>query len=284
MIDLLLAKAYPTSSKLPGIYVVNDHTISDMRWGRSPGSLPGSLIGTIPKFYSQMEQLTTVENYNRIDIIFDKMCNNAECYNANFKPHKETILLYGPPGTVKTSIIRHMASKYDLDIFLVDPQVLFGLPDIASDKPTIYLIEDIESYGYLLEGAEIELREKKPPRNFGERNQFSNFINALDGVKTLDNKIIVMTANYPELLKPSLTRKGRVDHRILMDYLPIQRILELLKWESTDPRYTYLKENREDGSIPIAVFNELTNTQTVDDVRYILSIEDDKSHRDIYTK
>lgn len=40
---------------------------------------------------------------------------------------------------------------------------------------------------------------------------FSGFLNALDGVRSQEGRIIVMTTNFKERLDPALLRPGRVD-------------------------------------------------------------------------
>ncbi len=40
---------------------------------------------------------------------------------------------------------------------------------------------------------------------------FSGFLNAIDGVRSQEGRIIIMTTNYKEKLDPALLRPGRVD-------------------------------------------------------------------------
>jgi mitochondrial chaperone BCS1 len=40
---------------------------------------------------------------------------------------------------------------------------------------------------------------------------FSGFLNAIDGVRSQEGRIIIMTTNYKERLDPALLRPGRVD-------------------------------------------------------------------------
>lgn len=47
----------------------------------------------------------------------------------------------------------------------------------------------------------------------------SELLNALQGVISLDDVIIIMTTNHPEKLDPALIRDGRVDARVEVGYL-----------------------------------------------------------------
>ena len=40
---------------------------------------------------------------------------------------------------------------------------------------------------------------------------FSGFLNAIDGVRSQEGRIIIMTTNYKERLDPALLRPGRTD-------------------------------------------------------------------------
>jgi len=52
----------------------------------------------------------------------------------------------------------------------------------------------------------------------GSAVTFRGLLNALDGVATCDGKIVFLTTNHPEKLDSALTRPGRVDMKILVDY------------------------------------------------------------------
>lgn len=47
---------------------------------------------------------------------------------------------------------------------------------------------------------------------------FSGFLNAIDGVRSQEGRIIIMTTNYKEKLDPALLRPGRVDEMYEINY------------------------------------------------------------------
>lgn len=47
---------------------------------------------------------------------------------------------------------------------------------------------------------------------------FSGFLNAIDGVRSQEGRIIIMTTNYKDKLDPALLRPGRVDEMYEIGY------------------------------------------------------------------
>lgn len=76
-----------------------------------------------------------------------------------------------------------------------------GAPNI------ILLLEDID--------ATFVGRESQRRRRGG--CTFSGLLNALDGVKTKEGRVLFITTNHPERLDPALTRPGRCDVSVFLD-------------------------------------------------------------------
>jgi len=69
---------------------------------------------------------------------------------------------------------------------------------------SIILIEDIDA---IFVGREVAVGTHC-------RVSFSGLLNALDGVKTQDGRILIMTTNHKDKLDPALLRPGRADKLI----------------------------------------------------------------------
>ena len=115
------------------------------------------------------------------------------------------VLLYGPPGTGKSSLAQAIAAEIKYSICFVncsDRINDFNFNKLLNTAPkqSIILVEDVDSI----------FSERK---NADKNNQmtFSGFLNAIDGVRSQEGRIIVMTTNYKERLDPALLRPGRVD-------------------------------------------------------------------------
>jgi len=85
-----------------------------------------------------------------------------------------------------------------------------GLNRALNDAPnhSIILLEDVDSLFVQRESVNQE-RE--------QRVSFSGLLNALDGVRSQEGRIIFMTTNHRERLDPALLRPGRADYHAFLD-------------------------------------------------------------------
>lgn len=130
-------------------------------------------------------------------------------------PYRRGWLLEGPPGNGKSSFVVAIASHLHSDIYHLSLNNS-NLDDTALKRllqgeefdaaPRIYILEDIDC---------LFANRATAPRDDGNnmRVTFSGLLNALDGVGSPENTIIIMTTNYPERLDAALIRPGRVDRR-----------------------------------------------------------------------
>lgn len=117
-------------------------------------------------------------------------------------PYRRGVLLYGPPGNGKTSLIRMLGAKLPRVPFLlvrpdraIDARALRSIIDRwQKQAPAVLVIEDLN---WLLEHVDV-----------------SQFLNLLDGVERPSAKglLLLATTNYPERLDPAVNnRPGRFD-------------------------------------------------------------------------
>ena len=139
-----------------------------------------------------------------IDDIND-FIDSEEWYTEMGIPYKRSYLLYGPPGTGKSSFAQALAAFIKFSICFVncsDKINDFQFNTLLNRAPqkSIILIEDVDS---------IFSERKNTEKN--NNLTFSGFLNAIDGVRSQEGRIIIMTTNYKERLDPALLRPGRVD-------------------------------------------------------------------------
>lgn len=138
----------------------------------------------------------------------DWFYNNAAWYESTGIPYRRGYMLYGLPGTGKTSLIRAIAAHFKKSIYSLN------LTDRnLSDSALIRLLSEIGSEGILLI-EDIDALFKERTEKDEPRVTFSGLLNALDGVATREGMVSFITTNHIERLDPALIRPGRCDRKI----------------------------------------------------------------------
>ena len=149
--------------------------------------------------------------------------------------HKLTILLEGVPGTGKSSLIAALASQFNFNIAMIsftpkmtDVGFLTSMR-MWERKRSEETNNDDEERDTLLCIEDLDCIFKERKSNDESRNMvtFSGILNALDGITTSENQIVILTTNHIENLDPALIRPGRVDHIMRFDYAVKEQIKEI---------------------------------------------------------
>ena len=164
-------------------------------------------------------------------------------------PFRRGYLLYGAPGSGKTSIIHSLAGELGLDIYIISLSKA-GLDDASLNslicslpEQCVAIMEDIDAaftHGLTrdMSGTELEdpqvrdpsrrdhnddseddandKRDEKPSSggdsgSSGCKITLSGLLNALDGISAQEGRILFATTNRYHTLDPALTRPGRMD-------------------------------------------------------------------------
>ncbi|KAL0570750.1 hypothetical protein V5O48_011216 [Marasmius crinis-equi] len=154
-------------------------------------------------------------------------------------PFRRGYLLYGAPGSGKTSLIHSMAGELGLDVYIVSLSRA-GLDDntlgeLINELPErcIALMEDIDAaftHGVSRDNTSStsssptpggEAIPPPPPPSgstavpaTANRLSLSGLLNALDGVGAQEGRILFATTNKYSSLDPALCRPGRMDLHI----------------------------------------------------------------------
>jgi hypothetical protein len=112
------------------------------------------------------------------------------------------LVVYGPPGTGKTSFLRHMLLSQNINAMVTyDERIL------KDDEFFINYLTDDEHNALIVEDADVFLA----PREDGDNDMMSKFLNVSDGLIKIMNKKMIFTTNISQLSKidAALLRPGR---------------------------------------------------------------------------
>ena len=160
-------------------------------------------------------QLDKIEFLQKNTIIekLDLFTSNRKLYVDNHLKYRFSILLYGKPGTGKTSFIYSYAIKHKMRIIKIDSELIAASEkgnrsnnysgntissriaeciDITSGNPTLIMFDELD---LMLESSE-SLRK---------------LLTVIDQIP--ENTIIAATTNHIEKLPEALIRSGRFDNR-----------------------------------------------------------------------
>ncbi|KAL1876426.1 hypothetical protein VTK73DRAFT_9292 [Phialemonium thermophilum] len=136
--------------------------------------------------------------------------NRQDWYVDRGIPYRRGYLLYGPPGSGKTSFIQALAGELDYSVAMIN------LSEVGvTDDHLAYLLTKLPRRSILLlEDADAAFANRRPRGDDGYSGPtvtFSGLLNALDGLAAGEERIAFLTTNHIDRMDPALIRPGRVD-------------------------------------------------------------------------
>ena len=131
--------------------------------------------------------------------------------------------------THNTSITKMIASEWNRNLFEITggkngkfiPNAITTNYDFMKDA--LMSISDIDKYPQLINETDMDIEKLSTTDNKEEtmsmKQAFNNMINALDGITSPEDRIIVMTTNHIEKFSPIFLRPGRVDLIMEIGYI-----------------------------------------------------------------
>ena len=178
---------------------------------------------------------TLVYSHGETDTIvkhLDKFIDSIDFYKSKSIIYKTGILLYGEPGTGKSSIVKTLASKYGRNICQVN---VASLKDIDFNILKIMIEQDDEKYIVLFEDIDT-IYLNREDATATDANEYNNIINKLlqflDSNTSPTDVIFIATTNHIERLDKAITREGRFDLKINVKGLlknDVKKFMDLLE-------------------------------------------------------
>ena len=152
----------------------------------------------------------------------EKFLNSEDLYTSFGIPYKLNLLFEGYPGTGKTSFIYSIASKFNLNIAILNfdntmTDTLFMRAIRRMPENTILILEDID----------VLFKERKDHDVNKNLITFSGLLNCLDGIASSYKQMVFMTTNYVCNLDKALIRPGRIDNSYHFGYCKSEQIKEM---------------------------------------------------------
>ena len=191
--------------------------------------------------------LSSVYTNNNISEILkndiQSFINSKKMYMDNNILYKRNYLLYGKPGTGKSSLIFALASEFNYKIKIIDLKSFKGIPDIlqqiSNEEKIFYVFEDIDALSTtFMEREESKVSDsvnekKESPRELVSDNHsglnLSDILNVMDGLYTPEGAICFFTTNHIEKLDKAFLRDGRMDCKIEMNDLDNKIANQMIK-------------------------------------------------------
>ncbi|MBD3192808.1 MAG: CDC48 family AAA ATPase [Candidatus Heimdallarchaeota archaeon] len=156
-----------------------------------------------------------------------------EVFTAANVESPKGILLYGPPGTGKTLLAKAVATESEANfISIKGPEVLskwVGESEKAirelfrkarQSAPCIIFMDEVDSI--------TPMRGGNQDTNVTQR-VVSQLLTEMDGLSKLQNVVVIMASNRPDIIDPAILRPGRTDRYIFVDMPDTQARKEIFK-------------------------------------------------------
>ncbi len=142
-------------------------------------------------------------------------------------PYKCNILLYGKPGTGKTTTILALASKFNLNIGIIplsakldDIELVYAMNSLKKINCRILVLEDIDCI----------FTERKVNDSYKNSVTLSGLLNCLDGLFRNEGIIVVLTANNINNIDEAMLRSSRIDFKLKYEYADKEQTFECFKY------------------------------------------------------
>ncbi|ESP05677.1 hypothetical protein LOTGIDRAFT_101176, partial [Lottia gigantea] len=158
---------------------------------------------------------------------------HPEAFERFGLPVSKGVLLYGPPGCCKTTLVRAAATSTHTTFISLNGAQLFS-PFVGESErivaetfqkarslaPSIIFLDELDSIVGKRSGSSRGVQERL----------LSTLLNEMDGIGVrLDDILVVAATNRPDLVDSALLRPGRLDRIIYVPPPDYQARLEILK-------------------------------------------------------
>lgn len=201
-------KKYTGTSSDFGMYTVDSQKADPKDHSETLSIIYNDLVGRDMStlFFSHNEKKLIDDHISRFNA-------NEDFYKERQLLYKTGILLYGAPGTGKTSLIKAIGYTYKRDLInininnieYIDINTLTGYINADDKVKYIIVLEDIDTIFNVK-------RDENTTKH--DRAVINKLLQFLDSNSSPNNVIFIATTNHIERLDPALLRDGRFDLKV----------------------------------------------------------------------
>ncbi len=216
--------------------------------------------------YLNTNTKNTIINY------VEDFIKKEDWYITNGLSYQTGILLYGPPGCGKTSLVKAIASKLDQEIYILPASSLFYIEQAMLDLPanSIVLIEDIDTQSATKERSNSSDSGNPTDMDMFSLVSLSDILNSIDGLISNHGRILIATTNHKDQLDKALIRDGRFDLKIELKHADDSVVKQFFDNYYPDfkiPKDFNVKDGVSSAKIQNLIFKNMGNPENV--IKYI---------------
>lgn len=175
-------------------------------------------LGFIKKYVDENEHYYISKEAEKLKNEIRFWLDSKKWYEKTGIQWKRGALLYGEPGTGKSSMVYNISKELDIPVSIFHLEG-FNNKDLLeewkkSQAPSIILIEDIDNI--------FDKRKFLPKTNTDIGLTFDNLLNTIDGVEQLNGIFLIITTNNYDKIDSALLRPGRLDSVFCCQKLDIE--------------------------------------------------------------
>ena len=164
----------------------------------------------------------------------DKFLKSRSWYEKHHIPYHFGLILYGEPGTGKSSIIQAIVNKFNFNKIVIDGDSirssLNSIKDneiIDKNKTTAIIIEDADLTCCPV-GDRNDIRVLEAAERY--KHNLGYLMNSMDGIGCFQNVIYIFSTNSIKDIDPAILRPGRLDLHVNISYVCDETMDQFLKF------------------------------------------------------
>jgi chaperone BCS1 len=215
------------------------------------------------------------EKKNLILNTLEEFLRKEEWYIKSGIPYQLGFLLYGSPGTGKTTLIKCLASYLNYSIFYLSPSKLSKIETAFSTikEKSILVIEDIDTNTITSTRKKKSKKIKKDDEDIIEAFSFVNLsdvLNSLDGLANVHGRILIGTTNHLDKLDTALIRPGRFDLLVELGYVNKKILKQFFAYHYPEEKINYqnlkIKPNLSMAELQQMLLQNYTTKQILEEI------------------